>query len=103
MALLSLAFDLIAHLEQKWKLILLLISGCGDVEIEHRALNPLPYMKNLTLTKLQRVHLHTKMFESRVGDSTRNLANFEISAVRWFSNFFVSVDTVAAIGTTHIQ
>ena len=45
----------------------LTIEDCGDVDIMPRALNLVPHLKNLTVTKVQRVTLHSQLFESRSG------------------------------------
>jgi hypothetical protein len=68
----------------------LTIEDCGDVDLLSRAFNSLTYLENVTLTKVQRVTLHSNLFESRSGqdESSKKLQNIELSAV---SSYFMKL------------
>jgi hypothetical protein len=67
--------------------VTLTLNGCHHVENFERSFNHLPHLKSVEILDLQKLVLHSRMFESRgATKASFNVGSFLIENVRQFIN-----------------
>ena len=76
----------------------LTISGCQQLEILTKTFNSMASIQNVTLRDMEKVILHSRLYESRVGNGdSMTINNFDVENVSY------NLDTVASNRDIHLR